>query len=50
MSRNGGIDTLRLTAEQVAAMLAGGEVSGQELFAAYRAASYRKGALAFPRV
>ena len=38
MSANGGIDTLRLTAEQAKDLLDAGEVSGAELFAAYRAA------------
>jgi len=32
------IDTLRLTAEQAHRLLQNGEVSGDELFAAYRAA------------
>ena len=32
------IDTLRLTAEQANELLRSGEVSGEELFAAYRAA------------
>src|ERR1051325_3599855 len=38
MSANGGIDTLRLTAEQARELVAAGEVSGAELFAAYRVA------------
>jgi aspartyl-tRNA(Asn)/glutamyl-tRNA(Gln) amidotransferase subunit A len=38
VSANGGLDTLRLTAEQANELLRAGEVSGSELFAAYRTA------------